>query len=603
MQRYFCMRRASILIFATLLVLFNSLAQAQTHPNLFRQRPTTTAPSRHGWAAHAGEIDEAILASGAAGITIAVPGQPDLVVERQSHELRSARSQVWRGRGQIDRSVKVTLTEHEGLLFGHIERDNEAFAIRPGPNGRTIVEKINPDSFAPEWGHDAATHGHDRVPPVTTGDTLQESSSASATVTAGDGTVQIVLMSVYTPQARAAAGGTTQIQGRIQAAVDQANTAFINSNMTARYFLAHTAEVSYNDSGNIDNDLTWVTSDSTVASLRNTHSADMVSLIVNNGGGYCGIGWVQRNPGSGFANYAFQATALACLTNSTLAHEHGHNMGMEHDPANAGISAAGASYPWSFGHYVNGSFRTIMSYNVCSVSCPRVLHFSNPEVFYNDAATGILDERDNAHTGDLTAPLIANFRLGGGASAANNPPAFISDPISKPNATQGQAYSSSIASDAGDPDSDVLTFAKTSGPTWLSVASNGTLIGTPAAGNVGSNLFTLSVSDGRGGSDTATLQITVIAPQLASPSNLTATATGLKRIDLTWIDNSSNETGFRIERSTNNIKFSKIAIVNAGVTSFSNTGLRRGKTYYYRVRANGSVVNSAYSNTASATAN
>src|SRR4030095_4349263 len=164
---------------------------------------------------------------------------------------------------------------------------------------------------------------------------------------------QIVLMSVYTPQARAAAGGTTQIQAQIQAAVDQANSAFINSNMVARFFLAHTAECAHSDAGNIETDLNWVTSNGTVASLRNTHSADMVSLIVNNGGGYCGIAWVQRNPGAAFANYAYQVTALACLATSTLAHEHGHNVGMEHDPASAGPSPSGASYPWSFGHYVN----------------------------------------------------------------------------------------------------------------------------------------------------------------------------------------------------------------------------------------------------------
>jgi hypothetical protein len=596
------MKQFAVLTSAAVFILFGSLVQAQTHPNLFRQRPTWTSPSMNGLAAHAGEFDEAVVSTGPAGLTIAIPGQPDLVVERQGHERRGTRSSVWRGRGQLDRSAKITLTQYEGLLFGHIQSGNEAFAIRPGPNGRAIVEKLNPDSFAPEWGHDAATHGYDRVPPPSGGDALQESASAAAATLAADGTVQIVLMSVYTPQARAAAGGTTQVQGQIQAAVDQANTAFINSNMIPRFLLAHTSEVSYNDSGNIDSDLTWVTSDSTVAGLRNTHAADMVSLIVNNGGGYCGIGWVQRNPGSGFSEYAFQATALGCLANSTLAHEHGHNMGMEHDPASAGISPAGASYPWSFGHYVNGSFRTIMSYNVCSISCPRVLHFSNPEVFYNGVPTGILDQRDNAHTGDLTAATVASFRSGG-AGATNNPPAFTSDPITKPNATQGQSYSGSIASNASDPNSDPLTFVKTSGPTWLSVASNGALIGTPGASNVGINSFAVSVSDGRGGSDTATLQITVLGAQLAAPSNLTAIANGIKRIDLGWTDNSTGESGFRIERSTNNSKFSQVATIGPGVTNYSNTGLRRGKTYYYRVRANGSPTNSTYSNTATATAN
>jgi len=592
--------RFSVLVSAAIVVLLSSIAQAQTRPQLFRQRPAWTQPSHHGTAAQVGDIDESMLTSGPSALTVALPGKPDLEVQREKHERRGARSLVWRGRGQMDRS-KVTLTLHEGLLFGRIESGSETFVIRPGPNRRTVVEKIDSDSFAPEWGHDAATHGHDKVPPLTGGDMMQEGSPTAPTMPAADETVQIVLMSVYTPQARAAAGGTTQIQGQIQAAIDQANTAFINSNMIARFFLAHTAEVAYNDSGSIETDLNWVTSNSTVAALRNTHSADMVSLIVNNGGGYCGIGWVQRRPGPGFANYAFQVTARGCLANSTLAHEHGHNMGMEHDPVSAGISPSRASYPWSFGHYVNGSFRTIMSYNVCSVSCPRVLHFSNPEVLYNGTATGVLNERDNAHTGDLTAPIVANFRLGG-SDAPNNPPAFTSDPIIGSNANQGLEYFSSIAGNASDPDSDPLTFAKTGGPTWLSVASNGTLSGTPGSGDVGVNSFAVSLSDGRGGSDTATLQITVVS-SLAAPTNLIATAVGSRRIELKWTDNSAGESGFKIERSVNGGRFSQFPKVGANVTSFFHTGLRRGRTYSYRVRAYNSSGNSAYSNTASATAN
>ncbi|HEX9263033.1 MAG TPA: M12 family metallo-peptidase [Candidatus Binatia bacterium] len=591
------LRRFSVLLSAAAFVLLSALAQAQTHPNLFRQRPVSTSPGGHGLAAQVGDIDEAALAAGPAGLTIVVPGKPDLAFDREGHEPRGARSMVWRGRGQLDRG-KVTLTLHEGLLYGRIESGSDVYAIRPGPNGRTLVEKINTDSFAPEWGHDAATHGHEKVPPPTGSDT--QGSLTAPNATAADGTVQIVLMSVYTPQARAAAGGTTQIQAQIQAAVDQANTAFVNSNMIARYFLAHTEEVAYNDSGNIETDLNWVTSNSAVASLRNTYSADMVSLITNNGGGYCGIGWVQRNPGSSFAGYAFQVTWLACLSNSTLAHEHGHNMGMEHDPASAGISPSGASYPWSFGHYVNGAFRTIMSYDVCSISCPRVLHFSNPDVLYNGIPTGILNQRDNAQTGDSTAPIVANFRLGGG-SGVNNPPTFTSDPIVKPNATQGQAYSGSIASNASDPDADPLTFAKTGGPIWLSVAANGALSGTPGAADLGLNSLTVSVADGRNGSDTATLQITVIAP-LLPPSNLAAASVVTKQIDLNWTDNSAGESGFKVERSANGKSYSQITTVGANFVTFSDTGLRSGRKYYYRVRAYNGTSNSAYSNIMSATA-
>ena len=280
----------SVLLSLALSILFGSIAHAQTHPHLFRQRPATIAPGAHGVAAHAGDIDEALLTGGPDSLTIAIPGRPDLRAERHGVERRGARNMVWRGRLQEDQKSKVTLTFHEGFLFGHIQNGNELFIIRPSQNRRTVVERIDPHSFAPEWGHDAATHGHERVPPATAGEPQQGGSPTAPAITAADGTIQIVLMSVYTPQARAGAGGTPQVQAQIQAAVDQANTAFMNSNMIPRFFLAHTAEVAYNDSGNIETDLNWVTSNSTVASLRNTYSADMVSLITNNGGGYCGIG-------------------------------------------------------------------------------------------------------------------------------------------------------------------------------------------------------------------------------------------------------------------------------------------------------------------------
>jgi hypothetical protein len=86
----------------------------------------------------------------------------------------------------------------------------------------------------------------------------------------------------------------------------------------------------------------------------------------------------------------------------------------------------------------------------------------------------------------------------------------------------------------------------------------------------------------------------------AAPSNLSATAISRTRIDLTWADNSSNETGFRIERSTNGTSYSQIASVGANVSSFSSTGLRRNRLYYFRVRAYNSVGNSNYSNVATA---
>jgi hypothetical protein len=97
----------------------------------------------------------------------------------------------------------------------------------------------------------------------------------------------------------------------------------------------------------------------------------------------------------------------------------------------------------------------------------------------------------------------------------NQPPQFTSDPIVKGDATANAAYTGSIAGDATDPDAgDTLTFSKISGPVWLSVAGNGALSGTPTSGDAGLNTFTVEVSDGKSGEDTAGLSIrVVILPQ------------------------------------------------------------------------------------------
>jgi hypothetical protein len=87
-------------------------------------------------------------------------------------------------------------------------------------------------------------------------------------------------------------------------------------------------------------------------------------------------------------------------------------------------------------------------------------------------------------------------------------------------------------------------------------------------------------------------------PMLNAPSGLSASAKK-GSIALAWTDNSNNESGFRIERSANGGAFVQIAQVGANVRSFNNTGLTKGVTYAYRVRAFNANGASAYSNTAS----
>ena len=86
-----------------------------------------------------------------------------------------------------------------------------------------------------------------------------------------------------------------------------------------------------------------------------------------------------------------------------------------------------------------------------------------------------------------------------------------------------------------------------------------------------------------------------------APSGLTATALLSSQIRITWIDTSSNETGFKIERKApNQPAFSYWTTVIANTTTYTNTGLTASTSYAYRVYAFSSTGNSAYSNEASA---
>jgi parallel beta-helix repeat protein len=82
-----------------------------------------------------------------------------------------------------------------------------------------------------------------------------------------------------------------------------------------------------------------------------------------------------------------------------------------------------------------------------------------------------------------------------------------------------------------------------------------------------------------------------------APSNLTA-ALNAKQVTLTWQDNSSNETGFVVERSTDGQTFTTIATTAANATSYTDTPASLGQ-YWYRVSAQNGTYISMPSNTAS----
>ncbi len=97
-----------------------------------------------------------------------------------------------------------------------------------------------------------------------------------------------------------------------------------------------------------------------------------------------------------------------------------------------------------------------------------------------------------------------------------------------------------------------------------------------------------------------TASATTLALPPSAPTNLAVVSVSSTKINLAWQDHSSNETGFTVERSTDGKSFSAVATVNANVTTWSNTGLKLNKLYYFRVCAFNGAGSSAYSNVVSA---
>jgi hypothetical protein len=162
---------------------------------------------------------------------------------------------------------------------------------------------------------------------------------------------------------------------------------------------------------------------------------------------------------------------------------------------------------------------------------------------------------------------------------------------------------------------------KPAGTTW---ATNGTTVATIPGSNPASSVTTLTYTNNglaadssyvyriaaRNGSGDSSWSIELAAKTAAAappttipaaPTNLTVTGVTANAIALSWTDNANNEDGFKVERSLDGAAFTQVGTTGPDVTIFTDSGLIKKTTYYYRVRAFNPAGNSAYSNVVSAT--
>lgn len=333
-------------------------------------------------------------------LSLSLPGGRSYTLKVISREARA--DGLWL-LGSLDgeSTAQVSLSLTGDYLGGLISAPEGNYEITTMADGSQVVVALDQDKFA-----ECAT---------TDAEAVEGAPQANAPATAPlaplvDAPAQTDVLIVFSPEAATSLGGTAPARAFAQSAVDSANTAFRNSDMTTRFRLAGFRITTRAEAGNSSDDLNWVRNDPEVAGWRNEVAADMVSMITQVMSDACGRGYLQSSPGAGFAPSAYQVSARGCaIGNLSYAHEHGHNMGMGHDPGNGN-----GAYAYSLGHFVDGSFRTVMAYSTnCTGGCTRRPYFSNPAVSYSGNPTGIADQRDNHRTGNMTAGFVANFRTSG----------------------------------------------------------------------------------------------------------------------------------------------------------------------------------------------
>jgi len=454
------------------------------------------------------------------------------------------------------------------ILVGRIVFDGRLFRIGRLANS-SFHELVEVDLDAmPRDGDPIEVAGG--TPPV----------SRSAAATVEDSNALVDLLVVYTPSARVTLGGTAQIQAEAIAAVNNANLALSNSAVVHRYRLVYLGEVGYTESGTSSTDLSRLRSVSDgymdeVHGLRDTYKADVVSLLTN-ATDVCGVGYLMgpSSVSTFFHTSAFNVTiALGCANgNLSLAHEVGHNIGLQHDRPNAGSLPA---FDYAYGYTVPGFARTVMAYDCATGgTCPRLAVFSSPNVpFPGSAVVAGTPTENNAAALNLTSVPAANFR--------NSACSFV--------------LSSNAIVVGPDGGSGSVTVTTASGCGWNSVSSD-TSVATITSGSSSSGSGGASYAVGPSGvARFATLtvagQSVSITQQASGPGAFSKLSppngsTGQSTIPtLSW-GASSGATSYEYCRDTVNNNICDTTWTSTGTsTTVGLVALNLNTAYYWHVRA------------------
>lgn len=203
---------------------------------------------------------------------------------------------------------------------GLVETMGEQFIAREWPNGARSIEYVDRTT---DWACGAIR------PALAETNKVQErvvsGISDEATTPPLPTTIDILVQ--YEPSAADDAGGDDMLHAEVLLALDGLNETMQNSGLPWLSFrIVAFVDLRYD----VPSQDWWPSNDVNIQLNRDFYQADLVSVIVSDLAGYAGLAsfHVEGNPDS-----VYSIVTRIALSGDTFAHEIGHNLGLDHEPA------------------------------------------------------------------------------------------------------------------------------------------------------------------------------------------------------------------------------------------------------------------------------